>query len=637
MAIEKIQFAPGIHKEGTQYSAGPTWFDCDKVRFRKGKPESIGGWLQYTTSTVFPFGDPDGEITDSFRGVPRSLFDWGTAGKIKYLGVGTNLKFYVEVGGVMNDITPLRSTTAAGDVTFAAVDGDATITVSDTAHGAVAGDYVTYSGAATLGDQITAAVLNHEYEIATIVDADSYTIEAVDSGQTPVLATATDSGNGGASVIGYYQINSGTNNYIASTGYGSGAYGSGSWGGSGSLSFAGQLRLWSQDSFGDDLVFNPRGGNIYFWDETIAVEGDGVDTRAVELADLPGATSPPTIALQVMTSSIDKHVIAFGCNDIGSSTSDPLLIRWCDQENIEIWTPTATNTAGGRPLSSGTEIIGAIKTRHEILVFTDTTIHSMRFSGAPYVYQFSPVAENVSVISPRAMISAGDYVFFMDMEGFYVYEGSVQRLECSVLSHVFSNLDKSQAFKIYATNNSDDSEVTWFYPAGDPGSEVNRYVTFNYQENHWTIGTFARGAWIEASTKTYPIAGSNDTVNVKTNYLYNHEYGYDANGSELAPYIESGMVEIGSGNSFMFIDRFIPDFRVDGLSVNADFTVIIKATEFPQEAPVVRATKTVTSTTKQSHVRVRGREMMLRIEASGTGYGWTMGDFRFDMRTDGRR
>lgn len=630
--LSKITFQPGINREGTQYSAGPGWYDADKVRFRDGRPEGIGGWNKYKMEVTFPANETGGEVTDTFRGVCRSLYDWGTADAAKYLGIGTNLKFYVETGGVVSDVTPLDTTTSAGDVTFDATSGSSTITVTHTDHGRVAGDYVSFSGAVSLGGLITEAVLNHEHEVETVIDSDNYTIIAKTVGQVEVTANASDTGDGGASVIGYYQINTGTNNYLSSTGYGVGAYGAGPYGGAGTLSFAGQLRLWSQDAFGDDLILCPRGGGIYYWDKS-----SGTNTRAINIADLPGASDTPVIAKQIMVSPVDRHVIAFGVNPLTSSDLDPLLVRWATQESAADWTPRATNTAGGQVLSSGTSIVGAVKTRHEILIFTDSSITSMRYSGAPFVFQFSVVAENVSILSPRAAISAGDAVYFMDADGFYVYQGAVQQLRCTVLNYVFSALDKTQAYKVFAANNPDDSEVTWFYPAGEPGSEVNRYVTYNYKEGHWTIGTFDRGEWIQAPTKTYPVAATNDVVNVKENFLYNQESGYSADGEDIAPYIESGEVSIGDGESLMFMRRMIPDFRFRGTAANANFDITIKGGNFPLKTPTSRAEVTVDSMTEQNHVRVRAREIVMRIEGRGQGYGWTMGDFRFDMRTDGKR
>ncbi len=618
MALTKIAFSPGINKEGTEYSADSGWFDGDKVRFRKGRVETIGGWTKY--------------IGTAIQGVARSLFDWGSADGDKYLGVGTNLKFYVESGGIIADVTPLRNTTSAGDVTFAASNGSSTLVVSDTGHGAVEGDFVTFSGAASLGGNVTAAVLNHEYQVDLVVNANSYNITAKDSADATITANASDTGNGGGSVVGAYQINTGTNFYVDSTGWGVGGWGDPAWGESVALTVSNQLRLYSQDAFADDLIFNPRAGGVYFWDES-----SGISTRAVPLSSLGGATNTPTAALQVMVSDIDRHVICFGCNPLGSANIDPLLIRWSDQESVADWTPTSTNSSGGQVLSTGTTIVGAIKTRQEILVFTDVGIQAMRFIGAPFIYSFSPVAENVSIISPKAGIAAADAVFFMDREGFYVYRGAVQRLPCSVLDYVFSNLQFDQRFKIYATTNPDDSEVTWYYPVGNASADITNYVTYNYLEDNWSIGTLDRGAYIHAPTKEHPVAASNDVVNVNNNYLYTHEFGHSADGEPLNAFVASGGIGLGDGESFMAVRRVIPDFTFRGTTAAVDLSLEVRGKDFPLNTETVLATAQIDSTTGQYHLRARSREIIIKINTDGADYGWTLGDLRFDIRTDGKR
>ena len=618
MALTKVQFKPGIDKEGTQYSADSGWFDSDKIRFRKGRVETIGGWAKYVPTAI--------------KGVARSLKDWGTAAGAKYLGIGTNLKVYVEAGGLVSDITPIRATTAAGDVTFAASNGSSTLTVSDTAHGAVIGDFVTFSGAVSLGGQITAAVLNQEYEIASIIDANSYTVTAQDTSGNEVTADASDTGNGGASVVGAYQINIGTNAYIGNTGWGVNGWGDSAFGESSAISFTNQLRQYSQDVFGDDLLFNARGGGVYYWDESA-----GVSTRAVALSALGGASGAPTAALQIMVSDIDRHVICFGVNPLGSSDIDPLFIRWSDQENAADWTPTATNSAGGQVLSTGTTIVGAVKTRQEILVFTDVGIQSMRYVGSPFIFSFAPVAENVSMISPNAAVAAADSVFFMDREGFYVYRGAVQRLPCSVLNYVFSNLQFEQRFKIFAVSNPDDTEVTWFYPVGETDADITNYVTYNYLEDVWSIGTMERGAYIHAPTKEYPIAASNNVTNLDANYLYLQEYGYMAEGQPIDAYVESGGISLGDGEQFISMRRVLPDFSFRGASSAADITIEVKGKDFPLGSETLLDTAEIESNTGQFHIRARTREAIIKISSSADGYGWTLGDLRFDIRTDGKR
>ncbi len=618
MALTKIAFNPGINKEGTEYSADSGWFDGDKVRFRKGRVETIGGWTKY--------------IPTAIQGIARSLFDWGSAAGDKYLGVGTNLKFYVESGGIISDITPLRETTSAGDVSFAATSGSSTLVVGDNSHGAVEGDFVTFSGAASLGGNITATALNQEYQISLILNSNTYNVIAKDASGATVTANSSDTGNGGSSVVGAYQINTGTNFYVDSTGWGVGGWGVPAFGESVDLTVSNQLRLYSQDAFADDLIFNPRAGGVYFWDES-----SGTSTRAVPLSSLGGASNTPTAALQVMVSDIDRHVICFGCNALGSASIDPLLIRWSDQESAADWTPTATNSSGGQVLSTGTTIVGAIKTRQEILVFTDVGIQAMRFIGAPFIYSFSPVAENVSIISPKAGVAAADAVFFMDREGFYVYRGAVQRLPCSVLDYVFSNLQFDQRFKIYATTNPDDSEVTWYYPVGSASADITNYVTYNYLEDNWSIGTLDRGAFIHAPTKEFPVAASNDLTNVNNNYLYTHEFGHNADGEPLNAFVASGGIGLGDGESFMAVRRVIPDFTFRGTTSAADLSMEIRGKDFPLNTETVLDTAEINSTTGQYHLRARTREVIIKINTQGADYGWTLGDLRFDIKPDGKR
>jgi len=617
MPLSKVAFNPGVDKEGTQYTTDSGWFDSDKIRFRKGRVEKIGGWEKYIAGVV--------------KGVCRSLMDWGTKDGSLFLGVGTNLKFYIEEGGSLNDITPIRATTTNA-ATFAATNGSSTITVTDNSHGAVSGDFVTFSGATSLGGNITAAVLNQEYQVEVVLTVNTYTISAVDTSGSAVTANSSDTANGGGSVTAAYQINVGLNSYVRSTGWGVNPWGAGSWGASSTISATNQLRIYSQDAFGDDLIFNPRAGGVYYWDKS-----SGVEARGVALSSVGGASNTPTGALQVMVSDIDRHVICFGVNPIGGGEIDPLLVRWSDQESAADWTPTATNSAGGQVLSSGTAIVGAIKTRQEILISTDNGLVSMRYVGAPFIFSFTPVAENVAFASPKAAIVAGDTMYFMDPGGFYIYRGAVQRMPCSVERYVFDNINKDQIYKVFATTNPDYSEVTWYYPVGSGNTDITNYVSFNYVENVWAVGTLGRGAYFNAPLHEYPIAATNDLDNVLTNYLYTQEIGYDADGSELVAYVESGDIGIGDGDSLMMINRVIPDFTLLGDQSNASIDIVFKGRNFPLETPATLSTATVTSSSQQEHVRARSRESIIRIESSGLGYGWSVGSLRLGIRTDGRR
>jgi len=616
MPLSKVQFNPGVDKEGTEYTADAGWFDSDKIRFRKGRPEKIGGWQKY--------------ITDAFLGIARSLHSWSSLESIKYIGVGTNLKFYVAEGASFNDVTPIRSTTSAGDVTFAATNGSSTITVSDTAHGAVVNDFVTFSDAATLGGNITATVLNQEYQIASVPNTSSYTIVAKDTSGSEITANSSDTGNGGSSTVGAYQINTGLNSFVSGTGWGAGAWGSSTWGSASSVSAAGQLRLFSQDNFGEDLIFNPRGGGIYYWDES-----SGTGNRAINATALAGASNVPTVALQVMVSDIDQHVIAFGTNPIGSSNIDPLFVRFSDQENAADWTPTATNTAGGVRINSGSEIIGAVQARQEILIWTDVSLHSMRFVGSPFIFEFTRLSADVSMISPNAAVNARGAVYFMDRGNFYVYNGSVQPLPCSVKEHVFSNLNQDQAFKVFAAENNAFNEVIWFYPIGTGNTEVSNYVSYNYAENLWAVGTLARGTWIGYGGRKKPLATT--AIDGGSNYLYEHEVGFDDDDQPMTAFIESGDLELGDGEYFMYMSRILPDFTFSGNSSDASADIVIKGSNFPLESSTTISTSTVTPSSTQSFIRNRARHAVVRIESSGSGYGWRLGTLRFDMRQDGRR
>ena len=618
MPLQKIQFAAGISKEGTDYTADQGWTDSDKIRFRKGRPEKIGGWAKFSTNT--------------FQGVCRSLLTWASLGTTKHTGVGTNLKFYITEGIKFYDVTPIRATTSAGDVTFSASNGSSTITITDTSHGANANDFVTFSDAATLGGTIVASVLNQEYQIASILTVNTYTIVAKDTSGDTVTANASDSGNGGSSTVGAYQINTGLNTFVQSTGWGVNTWGSGGFGSVSAITPGSQLRLFSQDNFGEDLLFNVRGGGVYYSDLSA-----GLASRAIDISDASlGGSNPPTAALQILVSDIDQHVIAFGTNPIGSSILDPLFIRFSDQGSLTDWTPTATNTAGGVRINSGSLIVGAVQTRQEILVFTDESLHSMRFVGGPFVFDFSTLSTDVSMVSPRAAINARGSVYFMDEGGFNVYNGSVQPLPCSVKDYVFSNLNVGQSYKVFAAENSAYSEVTWYYPIGTGDTEITNYVTYNYEENLWSVGTLDRGAWFDSGMGDSPIATGVDTDTAATyNYLYSHETGFDADGSAMTAYVESGDLEIGDGEGFMFMSKVIPDFAFDGTDPSVSITV--KGRDYPLQDVTTLSSVTVNQSTTESYLRARARHPVIRVESTGSGYGWRLGTLRFQIRQDGRR
>jgi hypothetical protein len=642
MPLTKLQFQPGINRETTSYSNEGGWFDCDKVRFRFGYPEKIGGWERQSGR--------------SFLGTCRGLIPWTALDSSAYIGVGTHLKYYINEGGAYNDITPLRETTAAGDVTFAATNGSSTITVTDSNHGAVEDDFVTFSGAVSLGGNITADVLNQEYQVATVVNSNSYTIEARTAGTTinditvdgalvptPVLADGSDTGNGGSSTVGAYQINAGLDTVVAGNGWGAGTWGRGTWGSGTTLTATTDvLRIWSHDNFGEDLIYNVRDGGVYYWDKSTS---SAPFTRGVALSDLSGADAgTPTVAKQVLVSDRDRHVIAFGCDAVNNiGVQDPLLIRFSDQETPTEWIPTATNTAGDLRIGTGSEIVTAVETRQQILVITDQSVHAMQYLGPPFTFGINLISENTTIIGPMGAIAVDDTVYWMGAEEFYVYNGSVQRLPCSVRDYVFSDFNDDQAEKVSAAINSADGEVWWFYPSAN-SDVIDRYVIFNYQQQLWYYGTLDRSVMIDRGLNPYPIAAGLD------GYLYLHEItnddGSTTPASPIEAYIESSQIDIADGDNFAFIRRLIPDitFRDStAASPHVDFT--IKARNFPGGNYLQSDDATVTKTasvpveqfTDQVHIRLRGRSFAVRLSSDSTGVAWRLGSPRLDIRQDGRR
>jgi hypothetical protein len=631
MPLTKLAYRPGINKESTSYANEGSWYDCDKVRFRLGFPEKIGGWIRLSATT--------------FLGSARDLHSFVALDGTGYIGVGTHLKYYIVEGGAYNDITPIRLITSAGDVTFSATDGSSLITVDDTDHGAIENDFVTFSGAVSLGGTITAPVLNQEYQIVTVLSANSYTIEAKDITGATVTANASDTGDGGASVVGAYQINTGLDTTVAGTGWGAGTWSRGTWGsGTSLLAVGATLRLWSTDNFGEDLIINARDGGIYYWDKSTS---SAPFVRAVTLDSLAGADAgTPTIAKQVLVSDNDRHVIVFGCDPVNNiGTQDPLLIRFSDQENITTWTPTATNTAGDLRIGSGTRIVCAVETRQQVLVFTDVSLHAMQYLGPPFTFGISQLSENTTIMGPMVAKAVDDLVFWMGIEEFYVYTGQVQKLPCTVRSYVFDDFNLTQAEKVFASLNSSFSEVTWFYPSAS-SNNIDRYVTYNYSEQVWTIGSLARTAWIDRGINAFPIAAGLD------GYLYEHEVGNDDGStmpvSPISAYIEASPIDIQDGDSYAFVRRLIPDMTFAGTDSGAgDVSVdmILKAQNFPgsnfsysNSSSVTRsATVPVEQYTNQAHVRLRGRSIALRVESDTVGVRWRVGMPRIDIRPDGRR
>ena len=621
MPLNKFVFKPGIMREGTAYDNEGGWFDTNLVRFNAGRPEKIGGWRK----------DSD----NSFLGTCRALHSWVSLNGSKFLGLGTHLKYYINEGNSFNDVTPIRATTTNG-ITFSATNGSSTITATDSSHGCVQGDFVTISGAVTLGGLITAAVLNQEYQIASVPTTNTYTFTAKDTGGSTVTANSSDSGNGGSGVDGAYQINVGLDTYVQSTGWGVDTWGAGSYGSVTSLTQTNQLRLWSHDHFGEDLLLAVRSGAIYYHDTS-----DGVSTRAELLSAQTGANLVPTITLGVTVSETDRHIIILGADPISGTSRtgvlDPMLVVFGDQESLLEFEPKETNTAGSLRLSEGSLIIGSVKARQETLIWTDTALYSMQFIGPPFTFGLNLINNNTGLISPNGAVTSPNGVYWMGYDNFYVYNGSVQKVPCSVLSYVFDDINSGQAFKICAFTNNAHDEVGWFYPSANSG-EIDRYVVYDYNDNVWTYGQLSRTAWLDEGTVDYPRATSN-------NYLYEHEFGYNDDGSPMTNvFIESSDFDIGDGEQFAFINRILPDVKFLNNSSAGKVNLVLKTRNFPGDTLATNSTSAVGSTTQQAHIRGRARQVVLRLESyddntdSGNeDTGWRLGATRIDTRSDGRR
>ncbi len=631
MPLQEIDFQPGINKEATDYSAKGGWVDGNLIRFRKGRVEKIGGWAQL-----------GGQY---FLGICRALHSWISLGGTKFLGIGTTWKYYIEEGDSYNDVTPIRSTTSAGDVTFAATDGSSIITISDTGHGAVTNDFVTFSGATTLGGVITDIVLNQEYQILLVTTADAYQIVAKDTSGDTVVANSSDTGNGGSSTVGTYQINVGLDTYVNSSGWGVGTWGAGGWGSASTISAVNQLRIWTHDNFGENLIINPRGAGIYEW-----IENSGVSVRAVSLAGRSGARQVPTVGLQVITSETDRHLVVLGADPVsgGARTGaiDPMLVAFSSAEDELDFEPTTTNSAGDVRLSSGSFIVGGLKSRQEILIWTDTSLYSMTFIGPPLTFAVNLVNEGAGLLSPNAAANSPSGVFFASKTGFNFYNGSVQRLPCTVQEYVFNDIDLNQAFKSFMSINSRYNEIWFFYPSIEDGTgEISRYVTYNYLEQTWAIGSMTRYGWLDAGIEDLPIAAAQTSGQ---NLLYNHETGYDDGLEPMSGvYIESADIDISAGEYDVFMKKMIPDmaFVTDtGVSNNPAMNIVVKRRNFPGQSLITDSTTKVTPTSTFTNLRTRARQVVFRFESDDDnatndqkGYKWRLGSTRVDLQQSGRR
>jgi hypothetical protein len=688
MPLQKILFKPGVNRENTRYTTEGGWYDCDKIRFRQGNPEVIGGWQRISSYT--------------YEGVCRSLWNWVTLDGNNLVGVGTNLKFYIERGGAYYDITPLRETTTLGTDPFTA-DGTTTVVVTATAHGCNTGDFVTFSGATGT----YASELNAEFQV-TVIDADSYSITT-----TSVLSAGS---YGGSAVEAAYQIHTGASIEVPLTGWGAGAWGAGAWGVGGTTPEL--LRLWNQTNYGEDLVFGPRGEGLYYWDATSGVTARGVllnslggtatitiatpavvtstvlytesaaisfsttgalptgitagvtyytfnvDGLSFQLLDAAGnvvntsgtqsgthTITPvdiPVVQNNLVVSDTSRFIITFGCNDYGSSALDPMLIRWSSQDDPYNWTPDATNQAGSVRLSHGSEIITTVQTRQEIFVLTDSAAYSLQYLGPPYVWQPQLLGDNISVISPNAAVIASGVVYWMGVDKFYAYDGRVQTLNCDLRRFVFSDINQTQAEQVFCSTNEGFNEVWWFYCSAN-SDVIDKYVVYNYLEKVWYYGTMARTAWLDSGLRDYPVAAT------YSNNLVNQEQGINDNETDttvpINAYISSSEFDIGDGHNFGFVWRILPDLTFQD-SVSAPSGALPTVTmelygltnsgsgvTSDASQPVAKAnTYYITEEfTGQIYTRFRGRQMIFKISSNQIGTAWQLGAPRIDIRPDGRR
>jgi len=705
MPLQKVLFKPGVSKENTRYTSEGGWYECDKVRFRQGNPEVVGGWEPYSAAT--------------YQGVCRSLWNWVTLGGNNLIGVGTNLKFYINQGGLYNDITPIRASSTINNNPFVATNGSATITVTDTSHGAITGDFVTFSGATGLGGNITATVLNAQYQI-TVLTANTYTFTA---SATANATDASGSPGGGASVVATYQISVGPAIPSPLVGWGAGTWGqtATTWGNGGTSTSA--LRLWNQINYGQDLVYGPRTGGIYYW-----TANNGVTTRGVLLNSLGGnvtftnasptvvtstvlytegaalqfaATTSlptgisaattyyvfevngltfklldaagaavntsstgtgvyvslivdvPTVQNNLTVSDTSRFVIAFGCNDYNSNVLDPMLIRWSAQDDIYNWTPDPTNQAGFIRISHGSEIVGIVQTRQEIVMFTDSAVYSLQYLGPPYVWVPQLLGDNISIMSPNSAVIASGVIYWMGVDKFYVYDGRVNTLNCDLRRHVFQDLNQDQSLQVFAGTNEGFNEVWWFYCSAS-STAVDRYVIYNYQEKIWYYGTMERTAWLDSGLQTVPIAAKYNSTALTGN-LINHETGLNDNTTGTATaidaYISSSEFDIGDGHNFGFVWRVLPDLSFENATntpaaVAPRVTMTLygltnsgSGTTSSASGTVIKGSTYVITEefTGQIFTRMRGRQMIFKISSNQVNTCWQLGAPRIDIRPDGRR
>ena len=635
MALQKIALKPGINREGTDYSGSGGWYDGNKIRFRSGLPEKIGGWTQASSY--------------QYAGVCRILWSWLDSDSISiYTGAGTNLKYYIISGGSYYDITPIVFTSTLSGA-IVATDGSNVLTITDATSTPNIGDYIIISGAVSLGGNMIAAVLNQEFVVATIVSSTQFTVVAT------ATANASDTGTGGTAIQIQYEYPVGLAVYITGTGWGAGPYSRGGWGSAFSVGIGQQLRLWSNDNFGTDLVIAPRGGAIAYWSDSTGAAVRAVPLQTLATTNGYAGTYVPIATNQVLTSPIQRFVIALGANSYipGTPNSEfnPMLVRWSDQQNPFQWVPSTTNQSGEFPLSNGSTIVGGVSTRQENLIWTDSALYSMQYVGYPYVWGFFLLMDNISIMSPNAMITVNNITYWMGREKFYMYNGTVSTLPCSLRQYVFDDINKAQAYQVFCGANEGYNEVWWFYvSASSNGTAVDKYVIYNYLDNAWYYGTMGRTAWLDTGIQPYPLA-----ADYNNRLLYHESSVDDVSGSTpvaIDSYVMSSDFDVGNGDHFSFVWRMLPDVNFNGSNVNNPYltmTLIPRrdsgAAQGTADIPTITSANnyatapeyTIQQFTGQVYTRLRARQMAFKIESNSLGVAWQAGITRLDIKNDGKR
>ena len=620
MPLTKLQIAPGIDKQNTEYGAEGKWVDCDNVRFRYGLPEKIGGWTKVTS--------------DALVGATRAILTYSALNGVKYAIYGTNKKLYAYSEESYADITPTRATGTGNITNFSVTSGSSTVTVTDSSHGALIGDFVTIASVSGAVGGISAANLQGEFEILTVPNANTYTIEA--------KAAATSTANG-STANATYQVNTGAAVSLFGYGWGAGTWSTSTWntsreGLTGAEGVLLQSSKWALDNWGEDVLALQFDGGLFYWDTSAGLSSN--------LASTTNVSNAPTKSRFMLVSGDDRHVICFGTETtIGTtSTQDNMFLRWSSQETTNTWTPTATNTAGSFRLTDGNQINTAVRSRGAVMIWTDTALYQMQFIGAPLTFGFKQIGSNCGAVGINAAVDVSGTSFWMSDDSFFLYDGAVKKIPCTVQDHVFDDINPNAKQDVFCAANSDFNEVMWFYPSAN-STQIDRMVAYNYAENLWYVGTLARTSWADSGVYDNPYAAefeaTDTTATISTitglkagrTFVYLHETGSNDDGAAMANHIESGDIDIADGDNFMSISRFIPDFKNQTGTVD----VTLKTRPYPSGTQTSHGSFDVTTSTTKVDTRIRGRQVAVRVSSDAVDDNWRYGTMRLDIKPDGMR